>query len=166
MRSFSGIYFFMIFFAILTVALFHAVSEYIYVSQWSSIGIVLFISLLAMTTAKPYSKPYMNYMDGLLLSNYIILCYMLSSGVHTQLVSRILITTPIAVLIVVTTFGKIHAHVCKTFNCFRTARAPTTAGLTQCSTANTPINIITSIVSRTTDASSVCFVLCDMSDTV
>ena len=76
----------------------------LYVSQWSSIGIVLFISLLAMTAAKPYPKPYMNYMDVLLLSNYIILCYMLSSGVHTQLVSRILIATPIAVLIVVTIF--------------------------------------------------------------
>ena len=62
---------------------------------------------------------------------------MLSSGVHTQLVSRILIATPIAVLTVVTVFRKLHAHVCKTFNCFRTARTPTTA---QSSAANTPMS--------------------------
>ena len=63
MRSFSGIYLFMVLLASITVALFYAVSEYIYVSQWSSVGIVLFITLLTVTIAKPYRKPYMNYMD-------------------------------------------------------------------------------------------------------
>ena len=102
MRSFSGLYFFMAFIAYTTVVLFHVIHKYIYISQWSTIGIVLFITILIVTIAKPYRKPHMNYMDVLLLSNYIILCYMLSSGHHTQVVSRILITTPIAFLIVVT----------------------------------------------------------------
>ena len=136
MRSFSGLYFFMAFIAHITVALFHAVHKYIYVSPWSSVGIVLFITTLIVTITKPYRRAYMNYMDVLLLSDYIILCYMQSSGYHTQVVSQILITTPIAILIVVTILRKIHAH--KIFDYLRRVRAPTVSHSTQCSAANTP----------------------------
>ena len=105
MRSFSGLYFFMLWHSQHTPLWCYSmwlVHKYIYISQWSTIGIVLCITILKVTIAKPYRKPHMNYMDVLLLSNYIILYYMLSSGHHTQVVSRILITTPIAFLIVVT----------------------------------------------------------------
>ena len=139
MRSISGLYFGMAFTALIIVVLFHVVSKYIYVGQWCTIGIVLFITTLIVTIAKPYRKPWMNYMDILLLSNYVILCYMLSSaaGHHTQLPSRILIAAPIAVLVVVTTLRKIHAH--KIFHYFRLARKSSTVSHSaQCSAVNTP----------------------------
>ena len=139
MRSISGLYFGMAFTALIIVVLFHVVSKYIYVGQWCTIGIVLFITTLIVIIAKPYRKPWMNYMDILLLSNYVILCYMLSSAVghHTQLVSRMLIAAPIAVLIVVTILQKIHAH--KIFHYFRLARKSSTVSHSaQCSAVNTP----------------------------
>ena len=87
MRSFSGLYFIMGFISYFAVVIIHASQRYIYINQWSTIGTMFFITTLAVTIAKPYQKAYMNYTDVLLLSNYIILCYTLSSGVHTQLIS-------------------------------------------------------------------------------
>ena len=136
MRSISGLYFFMAFIVYIVMVLFRVVRKYIYVNQLSTIGIVLFITILTVTITKPYQKAYMNYMDILLLSNYLILCYMLSSGYHTQVVSRILITIPIAILIVVTILRKIPAN--KIFNYFRRARTPSVSHSTQCSAVNTP----------------------------
>ena len=44
----------------------------------------------------------MNHLDTLLLSNYTIFCYVLSSWFHTQLlVAQILITAPITVFVLV-----------------------------------------------------------------
>ena len=112
---------------------------------------VLFFTLLAVIIAKPYRKTYMNYLDTLLLSNYMILCYVLSSGFRTQLVAQILITTPIAVFIVSIILKKVYnmskSYMCKlksqscipdSFNCFRSKRMPIAVESTQSSTANTP----------------------------
>ena len=151
MRSFSGLYFFLEIAANITVLLSHLMSSYLYVSRWFAIGILLFLTTLAMTIAKPYRKAYMNYLDTLLLSNYTILCYVLSSGFRTQLVARILITTPIAVFIVSIILKKVYnvskSYTCKlkspsciqdSFNCIRSKRIPIAVESTQSSTANTP----------------------------
>ena len=152
MRSFSGLYFFLILTAYFTVLLTHAMNSlYLSVSRWFTIGTVLFFTLLAVTIAKPYRKAYMNYLDTLLLSNYTILCYVLSSEFRTQLVARILITTPIAVFIVSIILKKVYnmskSYMCKlksqscipdSFNCFRSKRMPIAVESTQNSTANTP----------------------------
>ena len=151
MRSFSGLYFFLILTVYFTLLLTHAMNSYLSVSRWFTIGMVLFFTLLAVIIAKPYRKTYMNYLDTLLLSNYMILCYVLSSGFRTQLVARILITTPIAVFIVSIILKKVYnmskSYVCKlksqscipdSFNCFRSKRMPIAVESTQSSTANTP----------------------------
>ena len=148
MRIFSGLYFFLILTAYFTVLLTCAMNSYLSVSWWFTIGIVLFFTLLAVIIAKPYRKTYMNHLDTLLLSNYMILCYVLSSGFRTQLVARILITTPIAVFIVSIILKKVYnmskSYMCKlksqscildSFNCFR---MPIVVESTERSTANTP----------------------------
>ena len=148
MRIFSGLYFFLILTAYFTVLLTRAMNSYLSVSRWFTIGIVLFFTLLAVIIAKPYRKTYMNHLDTLLLSNYMILCYVLSSGFRTQLVARILITTPIAVFIVSIILKKVYnmskSYMCKlksqscildSFNCFR---MPIVVESTERSTANTP----------------------------
>ena len=68
MSSFSSLYFFLEIAANITVLLSHLMSSYLYVSRWFAIGILLILTTLATTIAKPYRKAYMNYLDTLLLS--------------------------------------------------------------------------------------------------
>ena len=49
MRSFSGLYFFLVIAANITVLLSHLMSSYLYVSRWFAIGILLFLTTLATT---------------------------------------------------------------------------------------------------------------------
>ena len=152
MRSFSSLYFFLEIMGYFIALLTHTMnSSSLCVSRWFALGTILFLTTLAMTIAKPYRKAYMNHLNTLLLSNYTILCYVLSSGFRTQLVARILITTPIAVFIVSVILKKVYnvskSYVCKlksqlcipdSFNCFRSKRMPIAVESPQSSTANTP----------------------------
>ena len=80
----------------------------------------------------------------LLLSSFMILCYVLSSGFDTQMVARTLIATPIAVFIIIIVMRRVYAmirssscHKLKSFNHFK---SNTTTESTQNSTANTPLS--------------------------
>ena len=124
MRSFSGLYFFLQVVVYLIYVLSHSSS---FINPLFCVGTLLFIIILAITIGKPYQKAYMNHLDTLLLSNFMIICYGLSSGLHIQLVARTLIAAPIAVFIIITIFQRVYAmiRVCschklnKSFNCFR-----------------------------------------------
>ena len=151
MRSFSSLYFFLEIMGYFIALLTHTMnSSSMRVSRWFALGTILFLTTLAMTIAKPYRKAYMNHLNTLLLSNYTILCYVLSSGFCTQLVARVLITTPIAVFIASVILKKVNnvskLYVCKlksqsyipdSFNCFRSKRMPIAVESPQSSTANT-----------------------------
>ena len=144
MRSFSGLYFFLQVVAYFTYLLSCAMRSYFYVNPWFGVGTIFFIIILAITIGKPYQKTYMNHLDTLLLSNLMIICYMLSSGFHTQLVIRTLIATPIIVFIIIifmrTGYAMFRSHMCrklKSINCFRSSM---TTESTQNSTANTPMS--------------------------
>ena len=52
------------------------------------------------TSGKPYRKAYMNHLPTLLLSNFMIICYVLSSGFHTQLITWALLAMPITAFII------------------------------------------------------------------
>ena len=108
MRSFSGLYFLLGIIAYFIVVLTRAMSSYLYVSQWFAMGTVFFITTLAITIAKPYRKAYMNHLDALLLSYCAIFCYVLPFSYRTQLFVRILITTPIAVFIIIIILKKLY----------------------------------------------------------
>ena len=151
MRSFSGLYFLLGIIAFFIVALSRAMSSYLFINRWFANGTVFFITTLAITIAKPYKKAYMNHLDTLLLSNCTILCYVLPFSLRTQLVVRILITTPIAVFIVSIIskklYGAVKSYKCKLKSqrclhkyvcCYTSNRMPTAAESTQSSTANTP----------------------------
>ena len=56
MRSFSGLYFLLGITAYFTVLLSHAMSSYLFISQWFAMVTVFFVITLAMTIAKPYRK--------------------------------------------------------------------------------------------------------------
>ena len=88
MRSFSGLYFLLGITAYFIV-LSHAMSSYLFISQWFAIGTGFFITTLVMTIAKLYQKAYyMNHLDALLLSNCTIFCYVLPFSFCTQSVVR------------------------------------------------------------------------------
>ena len=144
MRSFSGLYFILQVIVSSIYALSHAMSPPFYVNPWIGIGTLFFVIILAITIGKPYQKAYMNHLDTLLLSNVMILCYVLSSRFCTQLVARTLIATPVIVFIVIIFIRRVYAmfssYTCrklKSFNCFRSNM---TTESTQSSTANTPMS--------------------------
>ena len=144
MRSFSGLYFFLQVIAYFIHVVSHTVSSYFHVSPWIGTGTLFFIVILAITIGKPYQKAYMNHLDTLLLSNSMILCFVLSSGFYTLLIAQTLIATPIIVFIIITLMRRVYAmfrsHECcklKSFNCFRSNM---TIETTQNSPANTPMS--------------------------
>ena len=151
MRNFSGLYFLLGIIAYFTAILSHTMSSYLFISRWFAMGTVFFVITLAMTIAKPYRKAYMNHLDALLLSYCAIFCYVLPFSYHTQLFVRILITTPIAVFIIIIIlkklYGSVKSYKCKLnsqrcvhkyFCCYTSKRIPVTVESTQNSTANTP----------------------------
>ena len=107
MRSFSGLYFFLQVVAYFLSVLSHAIRSYFYVNSEFAIGTLFFVIILVITIGKPY-RAYMNHLDTLLLSNIMILCCVLSSGFHTQLIARILIAMPISVFITATAMKSVY----------------------------------------------------------
>ena len=65
------------------------------------LGNLFFIATLFVAFAKPYRRPYMNYVEALLFSLVTLLCYTQSLGAVTMLkfeTERILLASPIAVI--------------------------------------------------------------------
>ena len=107
MRSFSGLYLFLGIMTYFTVLLSHEMR--VHINKWFAIGTLLFVITLVVTIAKPYRKAYMNHLDTLLLSDYTIFCYVLSSTFRTHLlVARMLITAPITVFVLVMVSRKLY----------------------------------------------------------
>ena len=101
MRSFSGLYFFLKIMPFLIKLIVRTFSKYHAVIHWFYFGTLFFIAALSVGITKPYKKPYMNYMDVLILSNLALINYILLSEVSMLQTIRILLATPISVLIII-----------------------------------------------------------------
>ena len=99
MRSFAGLYFVLRIAAYLRALLSHLVSKYLFIGRWLTLGTLLFFTTLTIVIARPYQKAYMNYWDIAILSHLAVLFYILSSGIRTLLLARILLSIPIAVFV-------------------------------------------------------------------
>ena len=109
MRSFSGFYFFLgIMTHFIVRAFSNVVSSYIFINRRFAVATHFFVITLVVSVVKPYRKAYMNYLDTLILSNYTLLNYVLSTDFRTPLIARTLIATPIAVAILVVISIKLH----------------------------------------------------------
>ena len=149
MRSFSGIYLFLQVIGYCTYSLLHAVRPYLGISPLFGSGTLTFIVMLVVAIGKPYRKAYMNHLDTLLLSNFMILSYVLSSGTSALVVTRTLIATPITVFTTIIIMRRLYDvfrlhlyHKLKLSLCnreyFNHFRYHTTNESTQNSAANTP----------------------------
>ena len=148
-RSFSGVYLTLLPIASSIYLFLQKIESYLHVSPLFGIGTLFFVILLTITIGKPYQKAYMNHLDMLLLSNFMILCYTLSLRINAPIVPQVLIAIPITVFIITTmqkfynTFRlhRCHKHINASLsvhgscNCFR-FNIPTDS--THHSTANTP----------------------------
>ena len=88
-----------------------------------------------ITIARPYHKAYMNYWDIAILSHLAVLSNILSSGIRTLLLARILLSIPIAVFILTIVCRKCY-HLYKAYlkpllrkccNCFQLRRSAVAA---------------------------------------
>ena len=103
MRSFSGLYFFLRFMFWLPSNLTRLLNTYsnTNTNRWFLSGILFCILSLSIAFFRPYNKPYMNYMDALLLLNIALLSFVLSTGWRMLLIARILLSMPVALLCLV-----------------------------------------------------------------
>ena len=101
MRSFSGFYFFLRGAVYLISSLSHALSFYIFINDWFTLGTLFFLATLTVAITKPYCKAYMNYCDIAILSHLSVTCYSLSSGARGFLLARILLAVPMTVFIII-----------------------------------------------------------------
>ena len=97
MRSLSGLYF------ILRIGMalsqFHHYYHGTYDPYAIGCGILLGCALM-VALLKPYSHSYMNYLDTVLLANYVLLWYMVSSGLAFSIVlTKLLFTLPMVIFI-------------------------------------------------------------------
>ena len=80
----------------------------------------------------------------LLLSDFMILCYVMSSGFDTQMVAWTLIAIPILVFIIIIVMRRVSAMIrspsCRKLKSFNRFKSNTTTESTQNSTANTPLS--------------------------
>ena len=95
MRSLSGLYFFLRIVAFLSAYLSQKISHHVF-DVWFPLGTVCLITALTIAFIRPYKQTYMNYLDALLLSNFALLAFVISSEFHVLLAARILFLTPIA----------------------------------------------------------------------
>ena len=95
MRSLSGLYF-----ILRVVMLFHY--NLGYVSHAIHCGILLYCALM-VALLKPYKNSYMNYLDTLLLANYVLILGYIVSGsarlAFSMVLAKLLITLPMAIFI-------------------------------------------------------------------
>ena len=97
MRSLSGLYF------ILRIGLALSLFFHYYRGTYDAyiIGCVILLGcILIVAVLKPYNSSYMNVLDTLLLSNYLLIWSMISSGfVFSVVLTKLLITLPVATFI-------------------------------------------------------------------
>ena len=97
MRSLSGLYFILRIVMALSSSLkinHHTIYDD---SNIFGCGILLGCALM-VALLKPYSKPYMNYLDTILLANYVLLWHMTISQLHySPTLARLLLSFPMAV---------------------------------------------------------------------
>ena len=98
MRSFSGLYFLLQFFACIAEA-FAKVTDYFQTFFLS--GVLFSFTALIIALAKPYKKPYMTCLDTLIVFNLAVQCFILSLEEQKLPILQILILTPISIFIVV-----------------------------------------------------------------
>ena len=101
MRSISGLYFFLKIMPFLIKLIVRTFSKYHAIIRWFYFGTLFFIAALSVGITKSYKKPYMNYMDIFILSNLALINYILLSEVSMLQTIRILLATPISVLIII-----------------------------------------------------------------
>ena len=102
MRSFSGLYFFLRMIVYIIVYVIHSIAKH-HVSEWYSAGVVLLIATLTMALVQPYKKPFMNYLDVLLLSVLTIQCLTLPLKTTWSItIVRALFTVPFVVVVLFT----------------------------------------------------------------
>ena len=100
MRSLSGLYFILRIILALSLSL-HYHTEKSYDACIYGCGILLGCALM-VASLKPYSKPYMNYLDTILLANYALLWPIIYSCIrldYSTTLARVLFSLPMAILI-------------------------------------------------------------------
>ena len=68
---------------------------------------IFMITALTLALIKPYRKNYMNYLDALLLSNLVLICFVMTSGIPVLAIIRVLFLTLIFALILIKFLKKI-----------------------------------------------------------
>ena len=106
LRSFSGLYFFLRMIVFLVgglIYIFLKVNDNVWSVNgiWFSNGTIVMITALTLALIKPYRKNYMNYLDALLLSNFALICFVMTSGIPVLAIIRVLFLTPIIALILI-----------------------------------------------------------------
>ena len=101
MRSFSSLYFFLRLAIYLPTLLSRLLSEYFHINEWLIFGTLFSVLSLFTSFAKPYNKPYMNYLDAMLHLHYGISCFIFSTGRQMLIITRILLWTPIILLFLI-----------------------------------------------------------------
>ena len=97
MRSLSGLYF--ILRIMLALSSLYPYSKGTYDAYAIGCGILLGCALL-VALLKPYSHSYMNYLDTVLLANYVLLWYVVFSGlVFSIVLTKLLFTLPMVIFI-------------------------------------------------------------------
>ena len=96
MRSLSGLYFILRVVLVLSSgAKYHGVHDSDAIASGILLGCALMVALL-----KPYNKSYMNYLDTLLLANYVLIWYIQSAQLTFSMVlTKLLITLPMAMFV-------------------------------------------------------------------
>ena len=75
-------------------------NEYFHINEWFIFGTLFSVLSLFTSFAKPYKKPYMNYLDAMLHLHYGILCFVLSTG-QQIIIARVLLWTPFTLLFLI-----------------------------------------------------------------
>jgi hypothetical protein len=97
MRSLSGLYFILRGLIILSSGLVQHLVRY----DSYTIGCAILLGCaLMLALLKPYSKPYMNYLDTILLADYVLLWYTVTSGlVFSTVLKQLLFILPMVIFI-------------------------------------------------------------------
>ena len=101
MRNISSLYFFLKITPFLIKLIVRTLSKYHAVIHWFYSGTLFFIAAVSVGITKPYKKAYMNYMDSFILSNLALINCILLSEVAILLTIRVLLATPVSVLIII-----------------------------------------------------------------
>ena len=112
MRCLSGLYFIVRFIPFLIKLATNLLSRYYTVKHWYFSGTLFLAIALMVALARPYRKPYMNYLDVLILSDLALIYYAFSCGADMLHCLRILLTIPVfsfTILMIV----KITHYVCR-----------------------------------------------------